>query len=991
MNKIMSRILCISALIILSCGFTFVPAHSVNADSTTRALIASHLFKISLDQIDDPSLGVNYNYNIFGNNPSEIADDAPGYVGGHSGIDFQTKDVAGDLTADRTFYSVSKGTVVRAGDGDYHTISIYDADKDISVLYLHARSINSNVFNGASINVGDPLGIQGDIGPGVTGEHVHLEVRSGSQTSGSNGALSSLNPEIYVPQYFNNSSSQVDVFMLVDLSGSFSDDLPVFKTQAPGLMTDLKASNPDIRFGLGKFEDYPISPFGEASLGDKAYEKLIDLTSNTDDVLNVIQSLYTRSGNDTPQSQLVALYQAATGAGQDLSGAGYPEASIPAGQNASFRNGAKKIFILWTDAPFHHPGDPGTIPYPGPSWDSTIGAINALDPPMVIGISSGSDGVADLQAMALATGAIAPPEGIDLDNDGVIDIPGGGPLVATIGTSGQGIGEAIVKLLEGAVKLPSADAGGPYEGNAQEMVTFDGSGSFDPDGSIAQYEWDFESDGIFDFSSESPITTHSYLTEFSGNVTLKVTDNDGGTGTDIASVTIISANRPPIADAGDLYSGSEGSPVTLNASDSHDPDGSISLYEWDFDGDGTFDASSSSPQIQHTWPDDFDSNVNLRVTDNDGLISIATAQVTINNVAPVVEAGPNQINSLGNAVAVNSTFTEQGTLDTHTALIDWGDGKTDVGLVSGTNTSGLVAGSHQYLVSGDYLVTVKVTDKDGGVGQDSLTIGGWSYIFKDLLKGTKLNVNENSKTFQFISPDKEYPIKTATRIKVIDLSKEAGVKYDSVSRKWKLDSTKCGLDDDTRSLISQYRSDDKPTRVIQIIHKDNELLLNAVIIDAKVDICFAVARDLTNKKVYFLIDDGQQNWTYDFRDENTSVELLLNTPNKLFQVITPDKQFSLKLTPTMKIIYPSTPNILIYDFKNTTWKLDTKKLNLDSRLKSLADQMVFTEKPKKIILVSYQDKELQLSALVVDGTSDYCLACAKDIKTEKLYQLTIKP
>ena len=80
--------------------------------------------------------------------------------------------------------------------------------------------------------------------------------------------------------------SPLDVYMLVDLSGSFYDDLPIFKAQAPNLISDLRAINPGVRFGLGKFEDYPIHPFGDAPSGDKAYERIIDLTFDTDAVLS---------------------------------------------------------------------------------------------------------------------------------------------------------------------------------------------------------------------------------------------------------------------------------------------------------------------------------------------------------------------------------------------------------------------------------------------------------------------------------------------------------------------------------------------------------------------------------------------------------------------------------------------------------------------------------------------------------------------------------
>lgn len=246
----------------------------------------------------------------------------------------------------------------------------------------------------------------------------------------------------------------VDVFFVVDLSGSFFDDLPVFKGAAPTIINDLVAAGNDLKVGLGSFEDYPISPFGDAASGDVAYRRNIDLTADTGAVLTVINGLFTRFGADGPQSQLPALFQAATGAGQDLSGVGFPGASIPPGLQAHFRTGAVKLFLLWTDAPFHRPGDPGSIPYPGPSFDATVAAILAADPPKVIGVASGADPAtkADMEAMAAATNALAPAGGVDCDGDGVIDVPEGAPLVCTTAITGAGVGAAMEAVIQAAVK-----------------------------------------------------------------------------------------------------------------------------------------------------------------------------------------------------------------------------------------------------------------------------------------------------------------------------------------------------------------------------------------------------------------------------------------------------------------------------------------------------------------------------------------------------------
>lgn len=85
---------------------------------------------------------------------------------------------------------------------------------------------------------------------------------------------------------------------------------------------------------------------------------------------------------------------------------------------------------------------------------------------------------------------------------------------------------------------PIAVAGGPYMVKGGDTITFNGIESFDSDSLITRYEWDFESDGIFDFTSSDPIATHMYPTKFTGIVTLKVTDKDGLTGTNTAIVDV---------------------------------------------------------------------------------------------------------------------------------------------------------------------------------------------------------------------------------------------------------------------------------------------------------------------------------------------------------------------------------------------------------------------------------------------------------------------
>jgi len=357
-----------------------------------------------------------------------------------------------------------------------------------------------------------------------------------------------------------NAGGPLDIFIIVDLSGSFIDDLAEFKTQASGIISSLTASNPDTKFGLARFEDYPIAPYGSATLGDSAYTRVSDLTTDTATLLTTISGLSAVSGAgaDGPQSQLPALYQAATGAGQTVPG--YPAAGIPAGQQANFRDGAVKLFLLWTDASFHNPGDPGdpTGGYPGPSFNQTVAAIAALDPPKVLGILSGSNAaaLADLKAMANATGALAPTGGVDCDNDNVIDILEGEPLVCPIAASGVGIFNAVVSIVEAVPRPPFCHNGGPYTVECQGGTTslkLKGTGSYDPDGDSLSYLWTTDCPGA-SFDDPTSVTPTLTIDTSSGtglvcNVTLKVTVVGGDpeeTSSCPTTVTVVDTTPPTI-------------------------------------------------------------------------------------------------------------------------------------------------------------------------------------------------------------------------------------------------------------------------------------------------------------------------------------------------------------------------------------------------------------------------------------------------------------
>jgi len=193
-----------------------------------------------------------------------------------------------------------------------------------------------------------------------------------------------------------------------------------------------------------------------------------------------------------------------------------------------------------------------------------------------------------------------------------------------------------------------------------------------------------------------------------------------GSGWFLGSVTTISVfpgEQRPIATIANII-GYEGSPITFDASASSDPDGDSLRYRWDFDGDGTWDTAwSPSATATHTWQDDYTGTVYLEVFDG-RLRDIDTADVTVLNVAPVLDTTPVVIDENGMAI-ISGTITDPGVLDTFTLTIDWGEGAPETFSYSaGTTTFTLI---HQYLddnptgtPSDNYIVSISIEDDDGG-------------------------------------------------------------------------------------------------------------------------------------------------------------------------------------------------------------------------------------------------------------------------------------
>lgn len=180
---------------------------------------------------------------------------------------------------------------------------------------------------------------------------------------------------------------------------------------------------------------------------------------------------------------------------------------------------------------------------------------------------------------------------------------------------------------------------------------------------------------------------------------------------------VVPTNKPPTGSTAGPYTGSEGAAISIAGSAS-DPDGDTITTTWSVTPAAGTDAGAACTitapgSLVTTVTCTDDGTYTLTLTVNDGTAPPVTQSTTLTvaNVAPHVTitspADNTQVN-VGSAVTLTATVTDAGSNDTQTYTVDWGDGSTSTGAVSG----GSLSATHTGI--GAYAVVVKVLDDDGG-------------------------------------------------------------------------------------------------------------------------------------------------------------------------------------------------------------------------------------------------------------------------------------
>jgi hypothetical protein len=155
----------------------------------------------------------------------------------------------------------------------------------------------------------------------------------------------------------------------------------------------------------------------------------------------------------------------------------------------------------------------------------------------------------------------------------------------------------------------------------------------DSNGDISLYEWDFEGDGTWDWSSDSSgIVAHTWDSSGIYFSLIRVSDEQGNA--DTAVVTIVVTVPIDFSEAGGPYLVVESTSVCLRGSGKD-----AAFYEWDFTGDGVWDWSSADTgHVNHIYPVRGIWYAKFRVTSTHG--ETQTDQVVVRVVEqPVVDIG----------------------------------------------------------------------------------------------------------------------------------------------------------------------------------------------------------------------------------------------------------------------------------------------------------------------------------------------------------------
>lgn len=287
---------------------------------------------------------------------------------------------------------------------------------------------------------------------------------------------------------FNPRIKRADVAFVVDTTGSMSGSITGIRTQLSKIASDLKTKIPDTAFGVMDHRDMPVAGYGDP--GDFPARLRQRITTSLTDAQTGVNALSAAGGRDIAESQIEGLFQAAKGDGMRSAGGlvwtakFVPTVGFDAAKGhgdiggMGFRKDSAPIFVLVTDAVFHHAAGDTEAPSASGGFDyytassfgtapdqmpktvkQTLDAMAAISAKLIgvsVRLGAGEAARTQEEYFALKTGTFVAatgttcPHGISgaavpAVNDGTGKMVC--PLVFSTNSSGAGIDTAIVDAI----------------------------------------------------------------------------------------------------------------------------------------------------------------------------------------------------------------------------------------------------------------------------------------------------------------------------------------------------------------------------------------------------------------------------------------------------------------------------------------------------------------------------------------------------------------
>ncbi|HVM87014.1 MAG TPA: PKD domain-containing protein [Puia sp.] len=303
-------------------------------------------------------------------------------------------------------------------------------------------------------------------------------------------------------------------------------------------------------------------------------------------------------------------------------------------------------------------------------------------------------------------------------------------LTVTDNNGNKGVDSMSVTVNAAANKPPIANAGTAKTITLPvNSVTLDGTKSYDLDGTIVSYNW-----AQLSGPSTATITGSSTATATAAGLVagqyilqLTVTDNNGSSSSAQVKITVLAAlNQPPVANAGSNQTVTlPVNTVTLDGSNSYDPDGTIASYNWiKASGTGAVTITNSNtakPTVSGLQTGSY--VFQLTVTDNSGASANAQVTVTVNaaiiNPPPVANAGNDTTIALpSNSATLNGSASTapSGNIVSYQWVQVSGPGTAVV------SSPGSAITDVNTLIAGVYLFELTITDNLGATAKDTVQI-----------------------------------------------------------------------------------------------------------------------------------------------------------------------------------------------------------------------------------------------------------------------------